>query len=971
MKKQIALFLASLLLICACAFVFIACNDGGQGIDGDEFQNVTVTDAGILSWTKLNRAKKYEILNGKFGTGAPKRETTDCSFDLSVFSLSEGRNYVTLLGIEDNSELGETVEMEFAVYEMVVEIKSGVYSLYARSFSDEYLSLNGYEDKDGVITKYIQPQFYSSIGGATYTSMPKDIRINGDNVWGLYSDSEYRTECGSQTITGLKTGHNYYYIKLNDKNGTFLKGYKIDFYILDKIDVVLYSKTGEKLYETNVWEMDSLAMSTLYSQVGANDYIAYGFEPIERDVASVEIQKSTSFRVISADEYTVLKHFTFSYDGVLSKKQNHTCDGIETLTIPAKLCGYDVVTIGDGENAVCNIKNLTIENGIRKIAKNAFRNSSLTTVSLPASVVGIGAEAFYGCSSLQMEKYGDDLYYLGDWLIDCNRNPSGTSVTLKPTTVGIACSNFPFVDFAIPDTLRSLTYPNVFSYAVNRYEQNTHAENYNGLIYFGKWLVTRADKSAAVPALKDDTVGILSSVFYGTKSTDHIVIPASVTYIAPDAFYYSGVTDITVSCTNYVWENGLLLDREKTMIYYVSPAVEELTIPDSVTSIGYSNALARSFSKLHIGAMFRDLPSDFPKELVTITVSPLNTEYRSESNILCKKNNDDFKIAYVPKNISGNVVIPSFLTMVSESSFRDCKNITGVVIPDGVRMIGFGAFWGCTSLSSVTIPNSVTSISANAFADCTSLTGVTLPNGIREVGGFSGCTSLTGIIIPDGVETIARDAFADCTSLASVTIPNSVESIQTDAFKNCTSLGNITIPNSVRYLSGFAGCTFVSFTIPNSVEYIVSDAFKNCTALASINIPSSVTEIDNSAFEGCTALTAINVPEGVKSIGNWVFKGCSNLATITLPNTLESIGYAAFHDCASLTSLKIPANVKDISAGIVNKGCTSLTGITFANPNGWKTDRSGTAIDASVLSDPKKAMELLSDEYAENLTKRS
>ena len=88
----------------------------------------------------------------------------------------------------------------------------------------------------------------------------------------------------------------------------------------------------------------------------------------------------------------------------------------------------------------------------------------------------------------------------------------------------------------------------------------------------------------------------------------------------------------------------------------------------------------------------------------------------------------------------------------------------------------------------------------------------------------------------------------------------------------------------------------------------------------------------------------------MKSIGNWAFEGCSNLATITLPNTLESIGYAAFHDCASLTSLKIPANVKDISAGIVNKGCTSLTGITFAMKG---TDEHDQPITMSFRTEPQ------------------
>ena len=987
--KKFALLLSVLLVTITCTLVFFGCGGGSEnGIDGDEFKNVAVSEDGTLTWTKLNRAKKYEILSGKFGTGATSRETTDCSFDLTVFSLKEGKNYVTLLGIEDNDELGETIEMEFAIYEMVIEKKSGVYTLYACSYSDEYLSLSGFEEKDGVVTKYIQPTFYSDLGGATYTSMPKDIKINGDNIWGLYSDSEYKNECGSQTITGLKRGHNYYYIKLNDKNGTFLKGYKVDFYILDKVDVVLYSKTGEKLFETNVWENDALDMSILYANVGASDYIAYNFEPIERDVATVEIQKDASFRVISSDEYNILEHFTISYDGVLTKKANHTCDGINTLTIPAQICGRDVITIGNGSDSLCNIKNLVISDGIKEIAKGAFRYSStLETVSLPDSIMKIGEEAFYNCNNLKLEKYGDRLEYLGNWLIKVN-DGDGESVELKPTTIGIACSVFPFTDFALPDTLKSITYPNVFDYAVSEYEKNTHAEIYDDcLVYFGNWLVkVKADGKENFNGLKDSTVGILKGALNGITA-NNIVIPESVSYLSERAFDGCKVSSFTVSGDNFKWKNDMLLDKDETVIYYVPSAAQSVTIPDGVTFFDLNLSGCPSLKTVHIGASFAGRLY-LPASVENITVSAMNTNYFAQSGILYKKNDYETLIYFVPKNISGNITLANGLKTIGTYAFENCNKITGITIPDGVTSIGWGAFRNCTSLNIIMIPDSVTSMGDSAFYGCSSLTSVTIGNGVTSIDNylFSGCSSLTSITIPNSVTSIDENAFYGCsslkyneydnayylgndsnpylvlikardTSITSCTINENTKIIYYLAFDGCSSLTSLTIGNSVTSIDdgAFRGCSsLTSVTIPNSVTSIGDYAFYNCSSLTSVTIGNSVTSIGSEAFRNCSSLTSITIPDGVTRIENNTFYGCSSLTSVTIPDGVTRIDNNAFYGCSSLTSVTIPDSVFYIGRNAF-LGC-ALKNVVFENTQGWINSYSGETVD---FSNSAKAAEIL------------
>ncbi len=791
--RKIVLFISALLVTIACAFVFVGCgggSGGGSGIDGDEFMNVAVSESGSLTWTKLNRAKKYEILNGKFGTGAPSRETTDCSFDLTVFSLKEGKNYMTLLGIEDNNELGETIEIEFAVYEMIIEIKGGVYTLYARSYSDEYLSLSGFEEKDGIITKYIQPTFYSDLGGATYTSMPKDIKINGDNIWGLYSDAEYSDECGSQIITGLKTGHNYYYIKLNDKNGTFLKGYRIDFYILDKIDVVLYSKTGEKLFETNVWENDALDMSILYANVGENDYIAYNFEPIERDVASVDIQKDASFRVISSDEYNLLKHFTVSYDGVLTKKADHNCDGIENLTIPAQICGRNVVTIGNGSDVLCNIKNLVISDGIKEIAGVTFRYSStLETVSLPDSLTSIGTSAFDGCTGLTSIIIPDGVISLGDFAFrNCTRL---TSVTIGNSVTSIGDSAFygceKLTRIIIPDNVTSIG-RGAFSACTGLASINGSAEN-----------TSRAARQVSgctfvVNITSGTSIG--DSAFKKCTGLTNVNIPESVTDIADAAF--SGCTSLTsVTIPDSVTSIG-------SSAFSGCTSLTSVTIPNTVTSIVYST--------------FRDCTS-----LTSVAIPDSVTSIGSSAFSGCTS--------------LTSITIPNNITRIEDYLFYNCGALTKITIPDNVISIGQYAFAFCTRFTNITIPDSVEGcIDKGAFLGCTGLTSISGDvRSAMEVADQAKPASFS-VNITSG-KNIPSWAFNNCTGLTSITLPERLLSIGEYAFSGCTSLTSITISENVTDIANYAfyGCiSLTSITIPNRVTYIGLSAFEGCTSLVNV-----------------------------------------------------------------------------------------------------------------------------------------
>lgn len=82
---------------------------------------------------------------------------------------------------------------------------------------------------------------------------------------------------------------------------------------------------------------------------------------------------------------------------------------------------------------------------------------------------------------------------------------------------------------------------------------------------------------------------------------------------------------------------------------------------------------------------------------------------------------DSYAISLNDKYISGEIVLPSEregkkVTILSESGFAGCINLTSVIIPNSVTSIEGFAFHNSISLTSITIPDSVTSIGNCAFA---------------------------------------------------------------------------------------------------------------------------------------------------------------------------------------------------------------------------------------------------------------
>ena len=302
------------------------------------------------------------------------------------------------------------------------------------------------------------------------------------------------------------------------------------------------------------------------------------------------------------------------------------------LTIPSEIQGHKVIGISecgaspdymlDSYGAFENCKSLTsvtIPDGVTGIGESAFCNcTSLTSITISDSVKGIGNWAFCGCTNLTDIKIPGSVTWISNWaFIGCT---SLTSITISDSVTWIGerafynCTSLENID--IPDSkiilgpCRDACGIGGECFSRTKWEENQP----EGVIYAGKIAYSyKGDMPENTEiTLKSGTKGIAEYAFYGRKNLASITIPDSVTWIGQEAFE---------DCTN----------------------LTSLTIPDGVISIG-------------------DLAFFNCTSLTIIT-------------------------------------IPSSVTSIGYEAFEYCESLTSITIPDSVTSIGKYAFWNCDNLT--------------------------------------------------------------------------------------------------------------------------------------------------------------------------------------------------------------------------------------------------------------------------------
>lgn len=239
-----------------------------------------------------------------------------------------------------------------------------------------------------------------------------------------------------------------------------------------------------------------------------------------------------------------------------------------TVTAPSRDFTFDATTGTikkyNGNDAVVNIPSEINGTPVTTIGNAAFRDSSVTSVTIPASVTEIGSNAFADCTNLT------SVNYKGDW----------SNLTIQ--------SGNPAVEDAAKDAANEQLFD--FEFILN-----------NTAVVVIRYKGTAAD--VTIPSrYKGKPVTVIDPVaFYNNSAVTSVTIPDSVTAIPDDAFgFCSQLTNISIpnsvtfigfsafnSCTSL---KSITLPSSLSTIqsyaFYNCGNLKTIRIPVSVTSIG-------------------------------------------------------------------------------------------------------------------------------------------------------------------------------------------------------------------------------------------------------------------------------------------------------------------------------------------------------------------------------------------------
>lgn len=544
-----------------------------------------------------------------------------------------------------------------------------------------------------------------------------------------------------------------------------------------------------------------------------------------------------------------------SRDGVLYNKTQTTLMQCPTsaaqVNIPNTVTSLDYYSFQD-----CgNLTSIIIPNTVTSIGGGAFMNcANLAAINIPGSVTSIDDYVFYGCSKLLSITVDSD-----------NQNYSSLDGVLfnKDQTILLAYpGGKKNKSYTIPNSVTSIR---TFAFEQTSLKEITIPSSVNSI---GRCTFINTGLTSMYVSTQSLTANLGDNVFgYINVSKCNLYVPAN----SKASFAAADQWKDFVNIFEGDFTPSLSISTPTTSTYPNASVTFTATPTHGGTNPAYQwylngTAISGATKSTFTGATLSN--NDEVSCVLTSSLSCATTPTATSNTITMKVSNffttggicyfitsssypytasvaDDGSASY-----SGNVTIPSSVSYCG-TTFK-------------VTSIGAYAFMASKDLVSVTIPSTVTSVGYSAFRDCDKLTSIIVdaanPNYYSINGVLFNKTATNLVLCPNG----KSDSYI---------IPSSVTSIADSAFVNCDKLTSIILPSSVTSIGNYAfmACSGIkSITLLPSIKSIGDDAFTNCTGLTSIHVsnafPSAIT-LGVSLFYGVSGSDCtVYVPMGSKSL---------------------------------------------------------------------------------------------------------
>ena len=406
------------------------------------------------------------------------------------------------------------------------------------------------------------------------------------------------------------------------------------------------------------------------------------------------------------------------------------------------------------------VSKVTFAEGITEIPHYAFAGcTKLSDVTLPETLTSIGQNAFNGCSALTEITLPDSITSI-DYRAFC-----GTGLTSIEIPVSVTYAYQPFegtslaeVTFAegrtsIPETmfagcfkLEKINFAKSMTTIGAKAFQNCTALTElvipEGITTIGHYAFENCTKLSDV-TFPETLTSIGQNAFNGCSALTEITLPDSITSIDYRAFCGTGLTSIEIPVSvTYAYQ-----PFEGTSLAEVTFAEGRTSIPETMFA-GCSKLEKINFAKsmTTIGAKaFQNCTAltdlVIPEGITTIGQNTFNgcsalteitlpdslksIDYRAFSNTgltsieIPASVNDTFQ-PFEYTHLT-EATFKDGCTIVPDTIFSGCTELTTVNLPDTVKSIDRQAFKGCTKLSAVNSSRKVIPYTPDSFTDCISL----------------------------------------------------------------------------------------------------------------------------------------------------------------------------------------------------------------------------------------------------------
>jgi len=436
------------------------------------------------------------------------------------------------------------------------------------------------------------------------------------------------------------------------------------------------SKLSYELMEN--FDMNSLTVKAQYDDLRPPEIVPIEEVTVDGFDSSVVVTSQTltiTFGGKTASIDIAIRN-TYIFDELTQTITGCNTYGSTVMNIPSQIRGYDVLNIGCNAFKNKSLTAITIPNTVLTIAESAFETNNITELTIPSSVISIGNRAFRS-NKLTNISIPSSVTTFGSEIFRWNNL---TTFEIPVTMTGIPNSIFAenkFTEITIPDwvtyigpsafaaspVLTSVTLPE----SVRTLDNNSFADCP---------LLTNIKIGTNVNMISSDsnwsTLWPFGPAFHTCYNTDNLKHGGE--YVL-DGTWSRVIPPFTGNYADYLVFN----ESTQTIVSYDTDGPRNLVIPDQINGIDV----------LHLGANSLRSPSAAYK-LTSVTLP---------STLLTIK---DYALY---DNLLTNITVPNRVTAIGIQSFAH-NQLISVVLPPSVTFVNNSAFYN-NAITSIEIGDNV------------------------------------------------------------------------------------------------------------------------------------------------------------------------------------------------------------------------------------------------------------------------